>query len=355
MDHRSTPLIPEPRRGLRDRVVRACATAAVRASLLVSPRPAALMVRRVFAAGGASTARGLRPHVPAGVEERLDERYGAGLDERFDLFRPAAAPAGEALPVVVWVHGGGWLGGSKEELAGYLKVIAARGYAVVGLRYSLAPEHRYPTPVRQVMQALRHLDADAERLGLDASRIVMGGDSAGAQLTAQVAALLTTPGYAETVGATPTIAPERLRGVVLACGPYDLALLDRAGDNATARRLVKAILWAYSGHRHYAQDRGFATASVVDHLGRAFPPALVTVGNADPLRAHSEVLVKRLRALGHEPEALFFAPEYRPALAHEYQFDLDTEAGEEFLERLLAFLARRLGTGLGGDARVDGA
>jgi poly(3-hydroxybutyrate) depolymerase len=56
-----------------------------------------------------------------------------------DVHRPDRP---EPAPVVMWVHGGGWVGGSKEELATYLQVIASAGFAVVAPRYSLAPEHR---------------------------------------------------------------------------------------------------------------------------------------------------------------------------------------------------------------------
>ena len=120
----------------------------------------------------------------------------------------------------MWVHGGGFLGGSKEELSSYFKLLASHGYTVVAPRYSLAPEHHYPTPTRQVMQALEYLQGNAERLQLDPDRVVIGGDSAGAQIAAQIGALVTTPGYADAVGIAPTITPTQLRGLVLACGQY---------------------------------------------------------------------------------------------------------------------------------------
>ena len=330
MRHDPTPLVPA-HHGLGDGFVRACLTAAVRTTLLVSPRPTVLLVRRAFAAGGAAVARGLEAHTPGDVAETLDERYGESDDELLDLYRPASSSG--ALPTLVWVHGGGWVGGSKDELAGYFKLIASHGFTVVGPRYSLAPERRYPTPPRQVMEALRFLQANAERLELDATSIVVGGDSAGAQIAAQVAALVTTPGYSDAVGVVPAIAPDRLRGVVLACGPYDLSLLGTS-------RLVQAVGWAYSGHRRYRDDPVFSTLSVADHVTAAFPPALVTVGNADPLRPHSERLVERLRSQGSEPETLFFPDDYTPALGHEYQFDLDTAAGRLFLDRMITFLRR---------------
>jgi acetyl esterase/lipase len=128
---------------------------------------------------------------------------------------------------------------------------------------------------------------------------------------------VTTPGYA-----TPSASSRRSR--LASCAPSS----SRAG--------------LYSGHRDFLEDQRFATLSVASYVSESFPPALITVGDADPLRPHSELLVERLGAKGIEPETLFFPFGHEPPLGHEYQFDLDTEAGQLFLERMLSFLERRL-------------
>jgi len=332
-------LSPPAGTGLRGRIMTVCALTAVRASLVISPRPAALMLRHRFASGGAATAATLNRHAPVAVSVLRDARYGPEPDMLLDLYRPVSAT--EPLPLVMWAHGGGWLGGSKEELAGWFRILAGFGYAVAGPRYALAPEHRYPTPVRQLMRALAHLDENADALGIDMSRVALGGDSAGAQLAAQLAALATTPGYPEAVGIAPTIAAERLRGLVLACGPYDAGLARDPGSEL-GRRFLQIVLWTYSGTRHYLDDPAFATVSVTNHLSAAFPPSLVTVGNADPLREHSDLLAARLAEVGCPPETLLFDEAHAPKLGHEYQFDLDTPEGQLFLARTKAFLARHL-------------
>lgn len=339
MSEQDTPPAGPARRGLADRIVLWCLGIGVRASLVVSPRLAALLVRKVFASGGAKTAHALATHAPPDVTVLADQRYGDEDDMLVDLARPASASG--PLPLLVWVHGGGWVGGSKEELASYFMLIASHGYVVAGPRYSLAPEHHYPAPPRQVMQALGYLRANAERLHIDPDRVAIAGDSAGAQIAAQLGALVTTPGYARAVGVTPTITAAQLRGLVLACGPYDLGLAHQGGPSAD-RSFMRALLWAYSGRRGYLHDPAFATWSVTDHLTPAFPPALITVGNADQLRPHSELLANRLRALGTEVETVFWTHGHQPSLGHEYQFDLDTGPGQHFLDRMLAFLRYRL-------------
>lgn len=207
-------------------------------------------------------------------------------DMVLDVFRPASASG--PLPLVVWVHGGGFVGGTKDELAGYFKVLAANGLAVAAPRYSLAPRHRYPAPLRQLMQALQFLQANAGRLLIGPDRIVLAGDSAGAHIAAQAGALVTTPGYAGAAGITPAITAAQLRGLVLACGPYDLQL-GRHASSPAGRLFVQIVLRAYSGTRRFPDDPAFAAWSITGNVTSAFPPALITVGNADPLRPYSEL------------------------------------------------------------------
>jgi acetyl esterase len=333
----STPLVPAPRAGPGKRALLLAVGSAVRASLLVSPRPAAMLVRKVFALGGAEIKKGLDRHAPSGLTVLRDEPYGDEDTMRLDVVFPEDTD--QPLPLVLWMHGGGWIGGTKDELTGYFGLIADSGYVVVAPDYGLAPEHRYPTPVRHAMQALDHAVSHAERFHIDADRIVVAGDSAGAHIAAQLAALVTTPGYADRVGVAPTIAPAQLRGLVLACGPFDPALA-RHTSSPAGRRFIHAVLWAYSGTRRYLDDPAFATWSITDHLTPAFPPTLITVGNADPLRPHSEHLAEVLHARGVDAETVFWPDDHEPPLGHEYQFDLDTDAGQFFLYRLRAFLRR---------------
>lgn len=314
------------------------AGAGVRASMLVTPRLAAFLIRETFRRSGVQMAASLMRHAPTGVEVYRDLRYGPAPDMLIDVFHPADGDGPH--PLLMWVHGGGFVGGSKDELAGYLQMIASNGYTVAAPRYSLAPRYHYPLPVRQMMQALEFLQAERTRFRLDPDRIVLAGNSAGAHIAAQIGALATTPGYAGLVGIPPTVAAEQVRGLVLACGAFDLALTHGVGGVAEAI-LVRAAGWSYSGRRNFNRDGSFAAWSIPDYLTPAFPPTLLTAGNADLLRAHTERLYDAMLDAGLEPETVFWPPDHEPALLHEYQFDLDTEPAQVFRRRLLEFLAAK--------------
>lgn len=94
-------------------------------------------------------------------------------------------------PVLVWVHGGGFILGDLSSGDATCRSLAAKAdCAVVNVDYRLAPEHPYPAALEDVLDVVRWIGSDGERHGLDASRIVVAGESAGAHLSAAVSAIL---------------------------------------------------------------------------------------------------------------------------------------------------------------------
>lgn len=305
----------------------------------VSPRPAIAGIRWLFDRGAAQTGAALVKHLPPGVQTLAGQTYRQDPTPLgFDLHRPAAA-AGQALPLMVWIHGGAFVSGRKEDVAHYVAHHAAGGMAVASLDYTLAPAATYPTQLREVNQAVAHLLREAGRLGIDPTRVLLAGDSAGAQLAAQLAAVSTDPAYARAVGIDPALAPGQLRGVLLFCGVYDFAALPYDGVVGV---LLRAVARGFLGARDFRAAPGFEQASVVRHVGAAFPPAFIAAGNGDPLLPQSQALAARLQAAGVAVETVFHPPGLVPPLGHEYQFDLDRAEGRDTLERAIAFALQRL-------------
>lgn len=302
----------------------------------VTPWPSVLVIRAIFDAGADKASEALQKHVPADLITRSDIPYDpSDPDARLDVHLPPSLDP--ARPTIVWVHGGGFVSGRRGDIANYLKVLAGRGFAVVNVDYTIAPEAAYPTPVRQVASALAYLDRHAGDLEINRQAFVLAGDSAGAQIAAQVSNLITAPAYAEAVGIDPPIDRTQIRGALLFCGVYDVELLgtDKGG---VLGWFLTAVTWAYSGSRDWRSVPGFELVSVARHVTAGFPPAFVSAGNADPLAPQSHALVAALTRLDVPVEALFFPDAHVPALGHEYQFDIDGEAGRLALERAVAWL-----------------
>jgi acetyl esterase/lipase len=299
------------------------------ALLELTPWPAARFYGFFMDRGGERLNAALERHVPRGIAALLEQQYDAGAF--LDVYYPESSS--QPLPAIVWVHGGAFFSGNKRHVANYLKILAAQGYTAVAVGYSLAPGASYPTALRQVNSALGYLADNAARLRIDSERFVLAGDSAGAQLAAQLANAISEPSYAAAVGIAPAIKRAQLRGVILHCGVFDFG---RARRDGLFGHFMRTAMWSYSGRKD-------ATAppelSVTRFVSADFPPAFISAGNGDPLLPHSRSLAQALEKQGAKVESLFFPDDYQPALPHEYQFNLDTEAGRAALERSLKFLS----------------
>jgi len=189
----------------------------------------------------------------------------------------------------------------------------------------------------QLNDALGYLVDNAAELGIDADRIVIAGDSAGANLTSQLATLTTSPAYAELVGIDPALSPEQLRAVLLNCGIYDVDELSNAPG--IAGWSFRIALWAYLGEKDWAHTAGGEQMSTLGHVTGDFPPTWITGGNADSLTdTQSRPLADRLAGLGVKVERLFYAADHEPELPHEYQFHLDYEDARAALAATIAYL-----------------
>lgn len=309
-------------------------------SFTISPWPNALLYRYAFEKDAQATSKALEKYVPSDIDSVQNLQYRPNdPDAYLDVYYPSSVTnSDQVLPTVVWIHGGGWISGNKEQVANYLKILSSKGYTTVSINYSLAPEHQYPLPVVQVNDALAYLSQNATQLHIDSNKFVLAGDSGGAQIAAQEATVITNPEYVTGMNIVPGIRADQLQAVLLACGPYDVGLVNI--DNAQYGNFLKTILWAYSGKKDFLADPEFQKLSIVNYVNQDFPAAFITVGNADPLEDQSVVLAGTLTQQGVLVDTLFFSEDHQPPLEHEYQFKLDTPDGQMALNRMVEFLER---------------
>jgi acetyl esterase len=315
-------------------VVGAVAGAAT-AAWKLSPWPAALIVRSVFERDGARVLKALRAHSPGGVVRATGIRYRPNDPHALlDVYHPAGTSA--PLPTMVWTHGGAWISGGRANAAPYFELLAAAGFTVVSVDYSRGPAKRYPTAVHQLNDAHAYLLEHADELNVDVERILLAGDSAGAQLSSQLATAITDPAYAAELGIRPGLAAHQLRGVILHCGIYELSgLLHSTGIIGWGNR---AALRAYVGGLRFADSPSLEQMSMMHRATAAFPPTFISGGNGDPLTdAQAKPFADRLESLGVDVSRLFWPGELAPALPHEYQFDLDRPEGLAALAASIEF------------------
>ncbi|TAF93689.1 MAG: alpha/beta hydrolase [Bacteroidetes bacterium] len=301
----------------------------------VSYWPAAMLLRWVFNKEAIKTNEALLPLVPPTVKSTTNLVYTTAFPEsKLTIHYPEKYSANAAT--VVWIHGGGFLSGSKEQVENYCKILSGKGFVVAAIDYLVGPEHHYPTPILQTMAALEYLIKNAEKLGINKQKLVLAGDSGGAHITAQVALAAYDTAYAATIPLVHTVDSSQLKAVVLHCGPHHVKNLPLSGVKGY---LFNTFLWSYSGSRQATVEPSFESASVYHAVGNQFPKTLLTVGNADPLAGESSVqMSQKLIQLNVPTTTVLFDKSYEPKLPHEFQFNFTFKESQLVLEKTVEFL-----------------
>lgn len=240
-----------------------------------------------------------------------------GRAGRSDLLLDLCRPAGRrpsALPIVVFIHGGGWHGGDKESYRDPALRVASRGYLCASIDYRLAGQAPFPAALEDCNCAVRWLRAHAAECGGDPNRVAAWGHSAGGHLAAMVAL---TPGEFEGDGGWAGL-PSGLRCALCYSTPFDLA--------APMQHLGVAVM-QFLGT--VAADR----ASPMSYVVNGAPPFLVCHGDQDDLVPveQSDRFVAAMRDAGAPIEYI---------RVHGAGHDL-AQNGEELLASALRFLERQ--------------
>lgn len=233
-------------------------------------------------------------------------------------------------PVLVYLHGGGWVCGSPKTHRKLGYRFAEAGYLVFNVDYRLAPEAKFPAPFDDCVDAIRFAARHAGRYGGDATRLAIGGDSAGGNLAAAAAIALADEATAPQISA-----------VLLIYGVFDFARLGEGGPTegplaAAGRKMTDMMVGSYLG-------RGHADALLADprvspiHAAEKLPPCHIVVGSADPLAAQAEALARRLAAAGIEHEHITV-----PDMPHGYVQMEFFPAARQSIDRMVAFLRKHL-------------
>lgn len=214
---------------------------------------------------------------------------GPGGEIPMRSYAPIAA-GGEALPTLVYFHGGGFVVGNLDTHDGLCRLFAhLGGFRVIAVDYRLAPEHKWPAQIEDAWAALRHVFENAPALGVDAGRIAVGGDSAGGHLTAVVTQMAKEKG-----GLAPAFQ------MLLFPGTEFTTDTPSMNQFAVGYSLEKqAVEWFYNQVLPEGTDRGSPKVSPL--LAKDFsglPPAYVMLGGYDPLHDEGMAYAEKLRGAG---------------------------------------------------------
>jgi len=237
------------------------------------------------------------PQLPEGTVVHRDLAYvtkNAHERQVLDLYLPAE---GDNLPLIIWVHGGGWQNGSKDRPTGL--PFLRDGYALASINYRLSGHALFPAQIEDCKVAVRWLRANARKYRIDPNRFGAWGASAGGHL---VAMLGTTGGVKEfDVGESLQVS-SRIQAVCDFYGPTDFLQMDthrvpgaKLAHDSPGSPEAKLVGGPIQENKEKA-----ARANPITYVGKDAPPFLIVHGDADPLVPHhqSELLRDALQKAG---------------------------------------------------------
>ena len=199
------------------------------------------------------------------------------------LTADVAVPKGNGPhPVVVYLHGGGWIGGSSKTHRKLGMQFAEAGYLTINVDYRLAPEHPFPAGLEDCLFAVKWTGENAKRWNGDVSRLAVGGDSAGGNLTAATLTTLAAEKYA---------GPAKPKAALLIYGVYDFPATMKREKAGSIDGMVKA--YAGAGYPAILEDPRVSPLRAVKP--GALPPSFVICGTADPLLPETHSMADALK------------------------------------------------------------
>jgi len=273
-------------------------------------------MRRGMKKGDAKRDAGLT--TPEDIFRVDDISYGSHKMNVLDVYRPKEAQG--KLPVIVSVHGGGWIYGDKELYQHYCMSLAQRGFAVVNFTYRLSPEYKFPTHLEDTVKVFDWMLKHAKEYDFDVDNVFAVGDSAGGHILSLFSIMCSNSEYAMKYDFK---APEGFipKAIALNCGVYDMNPVGNL-DAKTVGLLKKEIL------PEKGTEEELHNISPVNFITEKFPPCYVMTSNQDFLKEQAPLLLKKLDAAGVYYVYKLYGDDKNP-LYHVFHLDMRNDTGKQ--------------------------
>lgn len=242
------------------------------------------------------------PDVTVEKDITYDDKYGKYT--RADVFYTAGR---ESYPVIVNVHGGGFVKGDKRHRAAICSKFARKGWLVFNINYRLAPQFAFPAGVEDTVNFLRYLPGLAEKYPLDLDKVVLTGDSAGAYYAAAAVVASINTDYQRTFS-LPDV-PVRIHGFMGFCGAYALEkMIGRKTPLGISRDVATALLGfkVKSDFSNLNAHPLFAHTNLIDYVNADFPKSYLAIAKYDSfVGGQGELMEQALEDNGVECTAYY--------------------------------------------------
>src|SRR5688572_14655943 len=221
------------------------------------------------------------PKVPAGVVYEPDIQFGTGGDVKLALALAHPEKLDKPAPCIVFIHGGGWRGGSRKAHSQHTCDFAAKGYVVASVQYRLSEVAVWPAQIEDVKCAIRYLRASAKKHQLDPNKIGAVGFSAGAHLSMLLGTMDKKDGLEGTGGHADQ--SSKVNAVVAFFGPTDLSA-EFPAQPVDVPLLIKQFLGGTPADKADVAK----AASPISYVDKGDAPTLIYHGSIDRLVPHTQ-------------------------------------------------------------------
>lgn len=232
--------------------------------------------------------------------------------------------------LIIWLHGGAFVSGNSRGMRNFGPMLASKEFNVCAMNYEHAPEKPFPTQVIQIDEMISY----ARNYMGDYKNIVLGGDSAGANLVACYATLYRNQKAKDELGIK-LQTEKNIDALLLFCGPYDFTESYKDPRYKEFHRFMKYIGWSYFGKARWQQSKETIYASPLHNINDEFPPTYITDGKKYSFLWQGKKLVEELNKQGIKVKSRFFEN-----MVHEFQFDYERypEEAMQVYNDVLSFL-----------------
>jgi len=260
-----------------------------------------------------------------------DQAYGAHPLQRLDIYSKTSAR--ENRPVLIFVHGGGWISGDKAMYHSLCQRLAAQDYLVFNVNYRLAPHYFYAQQIQDISLAIHWIMQNCMEHQGNRNCLFLAGDSSGANLITTYATAISHPYLRNAFNLRLGIDAEQIKGLLSIFGIFDLAE-GLFSFKPIARRFNEIFL----GSTEDNYDELVELASPLRHLHTQLPPLFIAAGEVDLLFSQSVLLAQQLKTLQHEYVTCFFSKEQYPDAHFIFFSFLQKAYAQEILKEMSLFL-----------------
>lgn len=285
------------------------------------------IVKRMFAVGDKKRDKDIV--LPNTVSTTSDVSYGSHQKwQILDLHRPKNSK--NKLPIIINIHGGAWVYGDKKIYAPYCMTLAEAGFAVINASYRLAPKHRFPCQIEDVVLIVQWVLDNAEEYHLNLDNLFIIGDSVGAQLASMYSCICLNPSYAKQFPILEKCKKIVPKAMVLNCGLYEMAS-EMSKKDSFLPKLLKDLL----GRKVTTQD--VQQLSPIFYIPKDFPPSYIMTSNKDFLREQSYLLKEVFLDKDVSFKLKDYGTECEPQ-SHVFHLDLRNPVGNQCRQEEITFL-----------------